>query len=298
MRGTSERPRSPESSQRGVSESANGRPRSLNGSGKGVGEWANALYFLVACLLVGCASSEPDLTWQRVQEQGLLRVGMEANWVPFEYVDEDGQLRGFDAELARALGERLGVGVQFFPTLSFDGFYDALTARQVDVVISAVVVDMSRSADFSYTRPYFEAGQVLVVGPDGADVDEMKDLSGRTLAVELGSDGDTVARRWARRLEGLTLLLADSAVAALEAVASGQADAALTDRATALMTLKAWEKGQNAGLFVSGGPVTGEQYAVVALKESAELLRALDDALEDMRRDGALGELEEKWLGP
>jgi ABC-type amino acid transport substrate-binding protein len=51
-------------------------------------------------------------------------------------------------------------------------------------------------------------------------------------------------------------------------------------------------------LYISGEPVTGEQYAVVALKESGELLRALDDALEDMRRDGSLGELEEKWLGP
>jgi polar amino acid transport system substrate-binding protein len=235
----------------------------------------------------------------------MLRVGMEANWVPFEYVDGEGQLSGFDVELARALGERLGVEIQFYPTLSFDGFYDALTAGQVDVVISAVVVDMGRSADFAYSRPYFDAGQVLVVGPDGADVDEMRDLNGRVLAVELGSDGDSVARRWARRRERMTLLHTDSANAALEAVAGGQADAALTDRATALMALKAWgrktgDEGRiaDAGLYVSGKPVTGEQYAVVALKESGELLRALDDALEDMRRDGALGELEKKWLGP
>jgi ABC-type amino acid transport substrate-binding protein len=56
--------------------------------------------------------------------------------------------------------------------------------------------------------------------------------------------------------------------------------------------------GRTASLYIGGEPVTGEQYAAVALKGSRELMRALDDALEDMRRDGVLGELERKWLGP
>ncbi len=226
--------------------------------------------------------------------------------MPFEFVDGAGQLSGFDVDLARALGERLGLAVQFYPNLSFDGLYDALTAGQVDVVISAVVVDPWR-ADFSYSMPYFNAGQVLIVGADGADLDEMQDLSGRVLAVELGSEGDAVARRWARRLAGLSLLQADSAGAALETVASGRADAALTDRASALMALSAYnrrttldEGGARGGvtLRISGAPVTGEQYAVVVRRENGELLRALNDALEDMRRDGTLAELERKWLGP
>jgi polar amino acid transport system substrate-binding protein len=220
---------------------------------------------------------------------------MEANWVPFEYVDGEGQLAGFDVELARLLGERLGVQVQFQPTLSFDGLYDALTAGQVDVVISAVVVDLGRSADFAFSTPYFDAGQVLVVSPGSAGVDEMQDLNGRVLAVELGSDGDAVARRWARRLEDMALLHTDSASAALDAVANGQADAALTDRASALLALKALA---DSDLHVSGDPVSGEQYAVVTLRENAELLRALNAVLADLRRDGTLVALERKWLGP
>lgn len=249
----------------------------------------------VYCLLAGCAKQEPDLTWQRIQEQGILRVGMEANWVPFEYVDGVGELSGFDVELALALGERLGLTVQFYPTLSFDGFYDALTAGQVDAVISAVVVDMGRTADFAYTAPYFDAGQVLVVDFDRAGITQMGDLDGRVLAVELGSNGDAVARRWTRRLSDLSLLHTDSADAALDAVADGRADAALTDRATALMALKARGDGS---LRISGPPVTGEQYAVVMLKGSDQLLGAINTALADLREDGTLAELERKWLGP
>jgi ABC-type amino acid transport substrate-binding protein len=258
--------------------------------------------------LTGCGVSKPDLTWQRIQEQGVLRVGMDANWVPFEYVDGSGQLAGFDVALARELGKRLGLEVQFDANLSFDGLYDALWAERVDVVISAVVVDAGRSADFSYSTPYFDAGQVLVVGPDGTDIDGMEALSGRVLAVELGSEGDTLARHWARRRADVTLWHTDSAESALASVAADQADAALTDRASALMALKAGSRqsapkgaeGQatSTGLYIGGEPVTGEQYAVVVRKESNELLRALNGSLADMQRDGTLQALEREWLGP
>ncbi len=262
---------------------------------------------VLMCLLAGCRSSEPDLTWQRIQQLGVIRVGMDPNWLPFEYVDGSGQLSGFDVEVAGELGNRLGLEVHLVANLSFDALYDALMAAQADAVISAVVIDVGRSADFYFSTPYFDAGQVLVIGPTGTDIDAMEDLSGRVLAVELGSNADIVARRWARRLADLSLLHVESADGALNAGASRQADAALTDRATALMALKA-DGGRrtsderpiigHSNLQISGEPVTDEQYAVVVRRESGTLLRAINAALADMRRDGTLEELERKWLGP
>jgi ABC-type amino acid transport substrate-binding protein len=268
--------------------------------------WLPAIGVALMWSLSGCGGSKPDLTWQRIQEQGVLRVGMDANWVPFEYVDGRGQLAGFDVALAAELGRRLGLEVQFVANLSFDGLYDALLTERVDVVISAVIVDPGRSADLAFSTPYFDAGQVLVVGPDSADIDGMEDLSGRVLAVELGSDGDTLARRWARRLADLTLLHRESAESALAAVAAGQADAALTDRASALMVLKENSRqtypdgaaGQATDTGISGDPVTGEQYAIVVRKDSQGLLRALNGSLADMQRDGTLLALEREWVGP
>jgi ABC-type amino acid transport substrate-binding protein len=275
-------------------------------AGGRVGRWqVLSIALILICLFASCRRASPDEVWQRIQEQGVIRVGMEANWVPFEYVDGAGQLAGFDVELARELGARLELDVQFVANLSFDGLYDALTAGRSDVVISAVVVDMARSADFTFSAPYFDAGQVLVVGPDNDDVNAMQDLRGRVLAVELGSEGDTVARRWARRLAGLSLLHTDTAEAALgavaqgavaeDAVAEGRADAALIDRASALITLKAKP---GTELHIRGEPVTEEQYAVVVHRESVQLLRAVNATLAELRRDGTLEALERKWLGP
>jgi ABC-type amino acid transport substrate-binding protein len=265
------------------------------------------LLFLIS-FLGGCGSSDQDSTWQRVQEFGVIRVGMDPNWVPFEFVDGSGQLSGFDVELARELGKRLGKKVHI-TNFGFDGLYDALTAGQADMVISAMVVDMGRSADFAFSTPYFDAGQVVIVGPDGDDIEAMKDLSRRVLAVELGSNADIVARRWARRLADLTLLHTDSTAGALAAVVDGQADAALTDRGTALIALKAdvqqrktqtSQDGQQieTNLRIIGEPVTDEQYAVLVRKESEGLLSAINAALGEMRRDGTLEEMERKWLGP
>jgi polar amino acid transport system substrate-binding protein len=250
--------------------------------------------------LAGCAASKTDEVWQRIQAQGVWRVGLEPTWVPFEYVDGAGLLSGFDVELARELSRRLGLEVQFVANLGYDGLYDALTTGQADAIISAVVVDDSRRVDFAFSRPYFEAGQVLVVGPQSAGVETPEDLRGRVLAVELGSDGDALARRWRSRWSDLELLHTDSADAALDAVADGRAGAALTDRATALLALNAANKAGAGlgGLRISGKPVTAEQYAIVVRSESRDLLRALNAALADLQRDGTLQALERHWLGP
>jgi ABC-type amino acid transport substrate-binding protein len=259
-----------------------------------------SLLAIVTVLLGGCRGKEEDTSWRQIQEQGFIRIGMEANWIPFEYIDGTGHLSGFDVELAQELGRRLGLAVQFTPNLSFDGLYDALTAGRVDAVISGVVVDTAYMADFVYSSPYFDAGQVLIVGsPQIESIETMADLRNRVLAVELGSEGDSVARRWKRRLIGLALLHTESAEATLRAVAEGHADAGLADRASALMALKSQAgQDQNGDLTISGPPVTDEQYAIVLRRESTALLRALDQSLEDMLRDGSLEHLERRWLGP
>jgi polar amino acid transport system substrate-binding protein len=196
-----------------------------------------------------------------------------------------------DVDLARRLGQKLGLEVRFVPTLSFDGLYDALTADQVDVIISAVVIDPGRTADYAYSIPYFDAGQVLLVRPEQAGaIEEMQDLAERGLAVELGSEGDRVARYWDRRLRGLDLTHYDTLETALAAVTAGQADAALTDRASALMNCA------QHGLRLSGQTITDEQYAAVVLKEHQSLLDATNDALIELDTEGELDHLVETWL--
>jgi len=263
-------------------------------------------YLSFVICLAACA--RPDDTWERVLETGTLRVGMDASFPPFETISADGTLVGFDVDLARELGRRLGpalseaegVEVQFVANLPYDGLYDALAVNRVDIVISALVVNPARMADFAYSASYFDAGQVLVVReePDRfsetcqvSDIEGMADLDGCTLAVEFGTQGDLEARKWAQRLPNLTVVPYQTAAEALAAVTAGQADAALVDHVSALGAM-----GIESGLVIVGQPVVEEPYAVAVRRESQHLLQAINEVLAEMEADGTIGTLVERWM--
>lgn len=246
--------------------------------------------FLMAALsLAACA--RPDAL-DRLLESGVLRIGMDASFPPFEFLDREGNLAGFDVDLGREIAARLGVQAAFVANLSYDGLYDALTAEQVDVVISALYVDPTRMADFAYSYSYFNAGQVLVIPVDRSQIQEIADLSGRTLAVEWGSEGDGVARTWARRLVGMTILPCQSAEEVLARVASGEADAALVDHLSARLGI-----GRGLPLRITGASVTNEPYAIAVRREDSALLRRINEIMLAMDADGTMSRLRGQWLG-
>jgi polar amino acid transport system substrate-binding protein len=243
-----------------------------------------------------------------VRDSGIMRVGMDASFPPFETIAADGGLVGFDVDLAQELGRRLGVEIQFVANLPYDGLYDALAVDRVDVVISALVVNPTRMADFGYSTPYFDAGQVLVVHKGETGIEGMPDLAGRTLAVEFGTQGDLEARKWTRRLAGLTVVHYQTAAEALAAVEPGEVNAALVDHVSALAAgarAQARKRSQsdtlqesNAGkaLIIVGTPAAEEPYAVAARRESRHLLQAINGVLAEMEADGTMDTLKMEWL--
>ena len=254
------------------------------------------LLFTVYCLLItlfisGCAKI--DDTWQHLQNDGVpLRVGIDPTYPPFAVADSN-DVWGLDVDLARAIGEELDVPVQFV-YFGFDGLYDALLTEQVDVLISALVVNVGRTGDFAYSDPYFNAGEVLVVRAAESEIKGWRDLNGRILAVELGSQGHMEANRWARRLADLTVQSCDTPDAALQAVALGQSDAALIDNASARLFQK---ENPSTPLQRLPDPVTVQPYAMVVRKTDQRLLNHLNDSLEQLQKSGQLDVLLAKWLG-
>ena len=180
-----------------------------------------------------------------------------------------GEFTGIDADLARELAQRLGLRAEFVQ-IGADRLYDTLLDAGNAMPSSARSRRMRPAlTDFSYTAPYFDAGLVLVV-PTGS---KLNDLRGRTLAVEIGSDGDARARWLARRTVGLRVLERDTPDEAMQAVEAGQADAALTDTATARQYVA-----RHPALRV-GPRQTSSPYVLAVRADSPELLRALDRAL-------------------
>jgi polar amino acid transport system substrate-binding protein len=256
---------------------------------------ALALVCLAALLWRGGAAlgilGGKDVVLDRVQHTGQLRVGMDASYPPFEWVDEEGAFRGYDVDLATALAERLGAAPQFV-NVHFDGLYDALLADKFDVIISALPYDRTMTRDLLYSQSYFDAGLVLLGQQGGTAIDTLEQLDGMTVAVELGSAGHQQARLMMRdRGLALTILTLRELDAVPLAVLSGEADVAICDRVTALQFL-----GRYQGLAIVGPMLTSDPYVIAASPRAGQFLALVNEALAAWRADGALAALENRWL--
>ncbi|HVO69294.1 MAG TPA: ABC transporter substrate-binding protein [Aggregatilineaceae bacterium] len=229
-----------------------------------------------------------DLTWHRIQVNRDLYVGIDPSYPPFaEWAPE--QIDGLEADLAREIARRLAVQPQIL-IMGFDGLYDSLYVGQVDMVISGLHVDPGRTDWVYYSRPYFDAGQILVSRTD-APVQTIRQLDGKTVAVELASAGDMAAQQWQRRLHALHVerfMLPDDA---MQAVQTGEADAALVDTISARLYLK-----QREGLAMAARTTVPDGYVIAMRRQDYRLTSAVDRMLANIIADGTLDVIIARWL--
>lgn len=230
-----------------------------------------------------------DIQPPHVWLAGRLRVGVDASYPPFAEI-VDSQYRGHDVELARRLAEHLGLTIEFV-NIPFDGLYDALRVSRVDVIISALPRMEELDGTVIYSRPYFQAGEMLVVAQDSS-MRGVADLPGRIVGVELGSSGDGVARRLLAGGAGFTLR-ADftSPQAALEALQAGSVDTVVVDRVTALSLLARFPT-----LTMLDQPLSDVPYVIGMPFDDPTFARRVDDWLRRRERDGTLARLTDAYL--
>ena len=241
-------------------------------------------------LLSGPACQSNNATWERIEKESVLHIGLDPTYPPFEIVDDSG-LRGLDVDLAKAIAADLGLEAEFV-YFGYDGLYDALATNQVDVLISALVVVPERTRDFAYSEPYFNAGEILIVRQSEMEITGMADLNGRTLAVELGALGHVEANTWANRLTDFTILPFSSAEEAVTAVAQNQADAVLIDAISGRLALQ-----DQPALIPLPDPVTVEPFAFVVRIEDQYLLQKLNNSLNHLNESDQRQTIINNWLG-
>lgn len=250
-------------------------------------------------------SPRDDGSLTEIRRRGVLRVGLDASFPPFETIDANGQIAGLDVDIAQAIAADVGVKVELV-NIGFDGLYDALLARRVDLVISGLPYDPLRTQDVAYSHHYFNAGQVLVTRTAEDAIKTVEDLAGRTVAVEWGSQAEMEARRLVEETEkksfaasetvklSVELLRQESAAAALEMVIDNQAEAAIVDASSALgVTTPSISGGEGLKIVTY---LTDEWYAAAAHLESRELLAAVNQTLARLEESGEMDRLQVKWF--
>lgn len=250
------------------------------------------LLLLVGALwaLAGCAPPPPERSLERVRQSGELVVGLDPTYPPFEVVDGAGELVGYDVDLAREIASRLGV-VPRFVAVDVGGIHDGLLARKFDAIVSSVPPYPELSKQIAFSRPYFNAGQVLVVRDDESRFERIEDVATGSVAVETASTADLEMRGISARLPDLAVRRVSSPALALDEVRAGRVDAALVDAISAYEYVA-----RTGGVKIVGSPITVEPYVVCTRKVDVGLSEEIDRIIGELELDGTLGQLQRRWV--
>lgn len=222
----------------------------------------------------------------------VLRVGTNAEFAPFESLNEKQEIQGFDIDLLNEMAKAGGFTVEFKHT-PWDGIFAALSNKDVDVVASAVTITDDRKKTMDFSDPYYKITQVVLVSPNKnvQNVEDLKKLP--KVGVVSGQTGDFAAQKIfsatsqnIARFDTVTLLIKE--------VENGGVDAAISDSAVIANYVK---NNQNKGFTMVQIPdFEEENYGLAVRKDDAETLNMLNSALKTVRENGKYAEIENKYF--
>jgi cystine transport system substrate-binding protein len=236
----------------------------------------------------GAAAVESLL--DQIKARGVLRVGIEGTYPPFNYQDENGALVGFEIDFANAVARQLGVKAEFMPT-KWEGILAALDSDRLDVVINQVTITPERRQKYDFTEPYTVSGiQIITRTADAKKLDSPQALAGKRVGVGLGTNYEQWLKEHAP--EARVETYGDDPTK-LQDLMVGRIDAILNDRLMAAYLVK-----QSGGRLAAAGQPFAKQEAGVALRKGhPDLLAALNKGIDALRSDGELAKISTKWFG-
>jgi len=240
------------------------------------------LMVLVLVLAVGCSP----------KENGKLTVGVDDSYPPMEFIDDNGDLVGFDIDFATALGVEVGTEVEFIST-AWDGIFVGLEAEKYDVIISSVSITSERLTNFDVSTPYLSNGQVIVVATGGPTIEQIKDLGGLIVGVQIDTTSHNSASAVQETVD-FTLNPYDQIVQTFLELKTGRLDAIVVDSMVALE----YTKNEPGEYSISSAQLSNEPIAVYFKKgANADLLEKVNVAIKGLQENGKLKEISLKWFG-
>lgn len=219
---------------------------------------------------------------------GTLTVATEGTYRPFSFHDETGELVGFDVEIAEAVAEKLGLDIRFQET-QWDAIFAGLDAGRFDVIGNQVSINAERQEKYLFSEPYTVSRGVIVTTEDDDSISSFADLAGKTTAQSLTSNWYELATDSGAQVEAVEGWA--QAVALLE---QGRVDATVNDQLTYLD----YEKTNSpTGLKIAAETEETSDSAFAFTKDKQALADAIDGALDELRADGTLAEISEKYFG-
>ena len=218
-------------------------------------------------------------------EAGKLTMATNAAFPPYEMTTDAGEFEGIDVDTAKAIAEKLGLELQI-DDMDFDAALLSVQQGKADIVMAGVTVTDERKAVMDFSDSYATGIQSIIV-PEGSDIASPDDLAGKKIGTQRGTTGYIYC---SDDFGDENVVAYDDGLTAVQALNNGQVDAVVIDNAPAQEFVAA-----NPGLKVLDTSYAEEDYAIGMAKGSA-LEDAVNKALEELKADGTLQSIVDKYI--
>ncbi|URZ02928.1 ABC transporter substrate-binding protein [Clostridium felsineum] len=248
---------------------------------------------LTLAMFTGCTSSttaSKDDSLARIQKAKEIVIGIDDTYPPMEFKDKaSGKVSGFDIDMANAIAKKLGVKTKFVPN-SFDGIFLALKSKKFDVVHSSISITDERKKSMIFSDPYIYGGNAIFVKADNTTIKNEKDFKGQVVGCEVGTTAQDVLGKMSdikevKKYNAMTDAFLDLQNGRIAAVVS---DPMVGDY------YNVTDPGKFKKLKSS---LTQEPIGVAFRKEDKSLRDAYNKAIKELKKDGTMSKLSEKWFG-
>ena len=226
---------------------------------------------------------------EAIQSNGKLVIALEGAWQPWSFHDESDTLVGYDVEVSRAIAEKLGVEPEYVES-DWDSLFAGLDAGRYDLVCNGVEVTEERAKTYNFTTPYGYIHTALAVRKDNEDIKSFEDLAGKTTANSLASTYMELAESYGATVQGI-----DTLEETIQLLTAGRIDATLNANVSFYDYLNVHP---DADFKLVAQTEDASHVAIPIVKgEDSSFLDALNSAIDELRADGTLKELGEKYFG-
>ena len=244
-------------------------------------------------VLFGCGKQEAPQTQAAAKPAAVARivVGLDDNFPPMGFRDQENKLVGFDIDLAREAARRLGAEVEFKP-IDWNAKEAELNGKRVDVLWNGLTITEQRKANIAFTTPYLENRQIIVVTAQ-SPVKGKADLAGKVVGLQEGSSAVEAVEKDGVAGSIKVLKKYGDNVTALMDLSTGRLDALVVDEVVGRYYV-AKKPGEYVVLEEHFGT---EEYGVGVRKDDSELLARLQKTMDEMKKDGSAGRISTTWFG-
>ena len=251
-------------------------------------------FLLMTTILIGCGSEQDSANTTNIKFKRILVIGMDAEYAPMGFRNEKNQIVGFDVDLAKETGKRMGVTFEFKP-IEWNNKRHELESGEIDLLWNGLDISPERKEYMIFSKPYMDNRQILLVRKsDNLIIRSEGDLAGKVVGTQDGSTSEA----YINKNESLKKTFVEFKTYvnykdALQALTDGEIDVVVADE-----LLSRYTAGNHPDKFevidVTIGPVT--EIGIGFRKNDVELHDRLQKAFDEVIKDGTAKQISEKWF--